>query len=312
MKHDNVVIFDKLGNPSIMVKYTPEAGKPVDPMFIIGNEEMEAIYISKYINTMVNGLPCSLPFMKPAHSMNFDEASAACRAKGEGWHLITNAEWEYLIAESRAAGTMPHGNTDCGKYYFDQSEKGEVYDHYHTLPGTGPLTWSNTHDADGVFDLCGNFLEWVAGLRLKKGTIQYIENNDAAVADLSPDSKAWKSVEAAGKTIKLSAEGAGVVVTTDEPKEDWNGCHFKDMEIRLEEVPDILHKLGIIPENQKEEMAGIFADSGEEETVPFRGSGFHNASYGGPSYVGLSNPRSYVSGGVGFRSAFYKRKTENR
>lgn len=311
MKHENVVIFDKLGNPSIMVKYTPEAGKPVDPMFIIGKEEVEAIYISKYPNTMVKGLPCSLPFMKPAYNMNFDEASAACRAKGRGWHLVTNAEWEYLIAESRAAGTMPHGNTDCGQYYFDKSEKGEAYDGYHTLTGSGPLTWSNTHDADGVFDLCGNVWEWVAGLRLKKGIIQYIENNDAAVADLSTDSEAWKSVEVAGKTVKLSAEGAGVAVTTDEPEEDWNGCHFKDMEIRLDEVPDILHKLGIIPENQKEETAGIFADSGEEETLPLRGSSFNDTSSGGVGALYLSNPRSCSSYDVGFRSAFYKRKTEN-
>lgn len=311
MKHENVVLFDKLGNPSIMVKYTPEAGKPVEPVFIIENEPVEAVYISKYTNTMVNGLPCSLPFMKPAHSVNFDEASAACRAKGEGWHLMTNTEWEYLLAESRAAGTMPHGNTDYGKYYFDNTEKGEVYDGYHTLPGTGPLTWSNTHEADGVFDLCGNFWEWVAGLRLKKGVIQYIENNDAAIADLSKESEAWKSVEVAGKTVKLSAEGAGVAVTTEEPEENWDGCHFKDMEIKLDEVPDILHKLGIIPENQKEEMAGIFADSGEEETLPLRGSGFYNTSYGGPSSVSLYNPRSGVNYDVGFRSAFFKRKTEN-
>mgnify|MGYP003278192681 CR=1 FL=1 len=312
MKHENVVLFDKLGNPSIMVKYTPEAGKPVDPMFIICGEEMEAIYISKYTNTMVKGLPCSLPFMKPVGGMDFDKASAACRAKGEGWHIMTNTEWEYLLNESRAAGTMPHGNTDSGKYYFDKSESGEVYDGCHTLPGTGPLTWSNTHDVDGVFDLCGNFWEWVAGLRLKKGVIQYIENNDAAVADLSPDSEAWKSVEAAGETVKLSAEGAGVVVTTDEPADDWNGCRFKDMEIRLDEVPDILQKLGIIPENQKEEMAGIFADSAEEETLPIRGSSFGYTSDGGPSNVHLHYPRSYVGNGVGFRSAFFKRKTENR
>lgn len=311
MKHENVVLFDKLGNPSIMVKYTPEEGKEPDQMFVINNEIVEAIYISKYTNTMVNGLPCSLPFMKPAHSMNFDEASAACRAKGEGWHIMTNAEWGYLLAESRAAGTMPHGNTNCGKYYFNPEESGTTYDGYHTLPGSGPMTWSNTHEASGVFDLCGNFWEWVAGLRLTKGVIQYIENNDAAIADLSKDSAAWKTVEAAGKTVKLSAEGAGVVVTTEEPAEGWDGCRFKDMEIRLDEVPDILHKLGIIPENQKEEMAAIYVDSEETETLPFRGSGFYGTSLGGPSYVCLLNPRSLVLGNIGFRSAFFKRKTEN-
>lgn len=35
MKHENVVLFDNAGLPSIMVKFTPEAGKPLDPVFTV-------------------------------------------------------------------------------------------------------------------------------------------------------------------------------------------------------------------------------------------------------------------------------------
>ena len=49
MKHENVVLFDNAGLPSIMVKFTPEAGKPkpLDPIFKVCGRTAKAIYISK-------------------------------------------------------------------------------------------------------------------------------------------------------------------------------------------------------------------------------------------------------------------------
>ncbi|MCM1374043.1 MAG: SUMF1/EgtB/PvdO family nonheme iron enzyme [Muribaculum sp.] len=316
MKHENVVLFDNAGLPSIMVKFTPEAGKPLDPVFMVCGRRAKAIYISKYENTIVKGVPCSIPFAQAANCIDFDEASALCRGKGEGWHLMTNAEWEYLHKESLAGGTMPHGNTASGSYFFDKSESGEKYDYGHTLTGSGPVTWTHTHTPDGVCDLCGDNWEMTAGLRLVKGAIEYIKDNDAAVADLSTDSKAWQRAKtAAGQDIFLDASKGGVTVTTEAPEEDcWDGCRFKGMEINLEEVPDILRQLGIVPENVKEETAYIYADTGEEEAVPFRGSGFHHTSHGGFGALRLYYPRSFVYGIVGFRSAyveFEELETEN-
>ena len=40
--------------------------------------------------------------------------------------------------------------------------------------------------------------------------------------------------------------------------------------------------------------------------LPIRGSAFNNTSNSGPSALNLGNPRSYSSGRVGFRSAFYE------
>ena len=305
MKHENVVLFDNGGLPSIMVKFTPEAGKPLDPVFMVCGRRAKAIYISKYENTIVKGIPCSIPFAKAANCIDFNAASALCRGKGDGWHLMTNAEWEYLHNESLSGGTMPHGNTARGSYYFDEDESGEKYDYGHTLTGSGPVTWTHTHTPDGVCDLCGDNWEMVAGLRLVKGAIEYIKDNDAAVADLSPDSEAWQRAKtAAGQDIFLDASSGGVTVTTEAPEDGWNGCRFKGMEINLEEVPDILRQLGIVPENVKEEKAYIYADSGEDETIPFRGSGFDYTSNGGLGALRLSDPRSRVRSFVGFRSAY--------
>lgn len=316
MKHENVVLFDKEGLPSIMVKFTPEAGKPLDPVFMVCGRRAKAIYISKYENTLVKGVPCSIPYAKAAHSISFNAASRLCREKGSGWHLMTNAEWEYLHNESISGGTLPHGNTDCGAYYWDKDERGEKYDYGHTLTGSGPVTWTHTHTPDGVCDLCGDNWEMVAGLRLVKGAIEYIKDNDAAVADLSPDSKAWQRAKTvAGQDIFLDASSGGVTVTTEAPEEDcWDGCRFTDLEIKLEEMPEILQQLGIVPQNVEEEMAYIYADNGEEEAVPFRGSGFYRTSRGGLGALRLYYARSDVLHDVGFRSAyveFEELETEN-
>lgn len=304
MKHENVVLFDNAGLPSVMVKFTPEAGKPLDPVFMVCGRRAKAIYISKYENALVKCVPCSIPFAKAANKIDFNTASTLCRGKGPGWHLMTNAEWMYLQNESIEGETLPHGNTAYGSYYWDKSESGEKYDYGHTLTGSGPVTWTHTHTPDGVCDLCGNNWEMTAGLRLRKGAIEYIKDNDAAVVDLSPDSEAWQTAKtAAGETIYLDAWN-GVTVTTEAPEDGWGGSSFKEMEIALDEVPEILRQLGIIPQNVKKETAYIYADSEEDETIPFRGSSFSDSSLGGLGALHLSNPRSSVSNNVGFRSAY--------
>lgn len=310
MKHENVVLFDKNGLPSIMVKFTPDAEKPLDPMFMIGGRRAKAIYISKYGNTMIKGAPCSVPFAQPANNYTLEEASELCRSKGPGWHLMTTAEWEYLHNESIEGGTLPHGNTNCGKHFWDKSETGERYDYGHTLAGSGPATWSHTHEESGVYDLCGNNWELTAGSRISKGRIEYIEDNDAAVADISKDSEAWQPAKtAAGEDIYIIPTEDGLQLTTSRPNEletDWNCCPFNELEVKLDEVPEILKQLGFIPANIADEKAYIYADAELEEAVPFRGSNFGYASNGGVGALYLRNERSGSGYGVGFRSAYYE------
>ena len=47
IKHNNVVIFDDRGIPSIMVRFENPRVAVTPEMFIIGGKEVDAIYISK-------------------------------------------------------------------------------------------------------------------------------------------------------------------------------------------------------------------------------------------------------------------------
>lgn len=83
----NEVIYDKNGRPDIMVVFTPsELGLPDT----LRGRKVKEYAISKYQNTLIDGVPYSLPFMKPAVNISHDEAIRLCESKGEGWHLITN------------------------------------------------------------------------------------------------------------------------------------------------------------------------------------------------------------------------------
>lgn len=121
--HNNVVIFDDRGIPSIMCRFVrPKDAEEVPAVFKIGDKVADAIYISKYPNTVIDGRAYSMPMADPTANITFDEAVQACRCKGLGWHLMTAVEYEYLLNQSREKGTMPHGNTDWGKDYYHKDE----------------------------------------------------------------------------------------------------------------------------------------------------------------------------------------------
>lgn len=96
IKHNNVAVFDDRGIPSMMVRFENPRAAVTPEMFIIGGKEVDAIYISKYPNKVIKGRAYSLPMVDPTTEITFDEALAACRTKGEGWHLMTATEGEYL------------------------------------------------------------------------------------------------------------------------------------------------------------------------------------------------------------------------
>ena len=202
---DVVAIYDNAGIPSIMHRFRRMDDKDLfhggkdkpHPAFIIGGEVYDEIYISVYENTMINGKPYSLPYMEPVTSITADKFADACFAKGEGWHCMTAAEWGLLACLSWKNGTLPHGNTNCGKYHADPTECGvNVKDSNKTLTGSGPATWTHDHTPTGVHDLCGNVLEVVRGLRIKDGALWAAENNDAALpeTDLTTCGDGWKPI----------------------------------------------------------------------------------------------------------------------
>ncbi len=316
-EHNNVMIFDERGIPSIMCRFErPKDTAEVPAMFKIGGRVVDAIYISKYENVVIDGKAYSLPMVDPTINIDFDEAVTACKAKGEGWHLMTAVEWEYLLNQSREKGTMPHGNTNCGSDYYHDSEFGKHPDKssYRTLTGSGPATWNHDHTIYGVSDLNGNVWEWLAGLRIKDGIIEHIPDNNAALAecDLSRDSKEWQEIKTSRGTVRANVEDGDITITDTAAGEDYtpdyDGTRIQNLEIDLQEIQQALRDLGIVPENraESEKKTYVYFDTTEGEYMPIRGSSYGTSSNSGPSAVSLNVVRSHSRDSIGFRSAFYE------
>lgn len=316
-EHNNVVIFDDRGIPSIMCRFERQKDATETPaIFKIGEYMADAIYISKYPNVIIKGRAYSLPMLDPVANVTFDVAVAACITKGEGWHLMTAVEWEYLLNQSREKDTMPHGNTDYGTDYYHKEEKADCdgCGYGRSKTGRGPATWNHDNAIYGVSDLNGNVWEWLAGLRLLDGAIEYIPNNDAALTgcDLSRNSKEWQQLRTARGPVRVEVEAGEITITDRKAAEDYtpdyDGTRIADLKIDLQEVPQALKDLGIVPDKRAESelKTYVYFDATEGEWLPLRGSSFGNASDSGASALYLGNPRSHSYVSVGFRSAFYE------
>lgn len=312
VKEETVVIYDDAGIPSIMRKFSRVTNaelfggsdKP-HPAFVIGGEVYDEIYISVYPNCNINGKPYSLPFQKLWTDITNDDAAKACFSKGEGWHLMTAVEWGLIANICAKNGTLPHGNTDYGKYHADGDEKGVTYnDGGKTLAGSGPATWTHNHQPDGVHDLCGNVWEMLRGLRIKDGQLQKAQDNDAAMdIDLSESSEKWLSVSADdGKAVYVSVND-GIRFTTDDGiSQDYEGCAWEDVEMDCDS-----EQLKALALYNGEEKAYCWIDSTDGEYFPIRGGDWHCGANAGVFNVSLISPRAYSFAHLGFRSAYYKK-----
>lgn len=312
--YDVVAIYDNAGIPSIMHRFRRVSNKDLfggedkpHPAFVIGGEAVDEIYISVYQNTMINGKPYSLPRMKPATDITMEDFAQACFSKGEGWHCLTAAEWGLLANTSLKLGTLPHGNTNYGKWHGDESEAGESAScGGMTLTGTGPATWTHDHTATGVHDLCGNIWEFCRGMRIVNGALQAAENNDAAMpeTDLSENGTGWKPiVDNEGKAIRVSVVNDKIRFTTEEEiGHDYTGNRWGEvaMECKSDELKALAFFAG-------EKDPYCFVDSTEGEYILFRGGSWNSGSYAGLFYSDLADHRSFAGGSVGGRSAFYKK-----
>lgn len=305
----NEVIFDSRGIPDIMVVFTPdELGLPAE----IRGKAVKEYAISKYPNTLIGGVPYSMPYQQPAVNVNHDEAIRLCESKGPGWHLITNDEWAALAHQSRKNGTLPRGNTDCGKSHSHPEETGTTYKDSSgsskTLTGSGPVTWNHDHTAEGVADMCGNIWEHVGGIRFVNGQVQVIPNNEAAAgADQSKDSKEWTPLYTAdGDTIYYDVEDGRIGLRPVEPdSKDYDGVEFKELIGSAIDVPEKLIELGLYPAPGYEGTDYFWLDT-DGERIVFRGRHWYTGANAGVFSFNGSYSRAYVYWDVGFRSALVR------
>lgn len=304
----NEVIFDDRGIPDIMVAFMPdELGLPAE----LKGRKVEAYLIGKYQATMIDGVPHSLPFQQPAVNVSHDDAIRLCEAKGPGWHLITNDEWAALAHQSRKNGTLPRGNTGSGKSHSHPEETGTTYDggYGKTLTGSGPVTWNHDHTAEGVADMVGNVWEHVGGIRFLDGQVQIIPNNEAAAgADQSPDSKEWTAIYTPdGDPVYYNVKGGEIVLQPTAPEgKDYDGVPFCDLHGRADmDVPDKLIELGLYPAPDYESEEYFWLDTDGERCV-YRGGYWGSGALAGVFGLDGGNSRSGSSTDVGFRSALVR------
>lgn len=304
VKETPVVVYDKNGLPNMMLKVenTAPTKEQADPIFIVKGVEYDSVYLSRFLNSAVGDQVVSLPFRDPLASINMDDAIQRIRQKGEGWHLLTNCEWQY-IKDTTRPGT--HGNTAYGKYHGDDAERGVLSEYGRTETGSGPASWYHNGDKEtGIADTIGNVWKIVSGIRLKRGKLEYMANNDAAApdADLSEESTEFLEVLVDGSPVKIGPGENGMMITTGEV-EGWDCVERGDVCIDLKTVPDILKDIGIITDDTETETDIFAADAELDEAICFVGADWNNASASGPSALYLSDPRTSAGAYIGLFSA---------
>ena len=327
----NTVIMDDMGMPSIMVVWPKQNNKDIikggsdrTHYGSIVNDVEKTMYISKYINIIVNDRAYSLPFQDPANSLDFDRAVSVCRNKGKGWGVMPYSLWSQVALWTRKNGTMPRGNNNYGQDHAYPLEKGvpipgglDLGRVARTATGSGPATWNHNWLPDGIADMNGNVWEWCAGLRLVDGEIQIVPNANVMDQDVSlgANSNVWKAIMPDGSLVDPGTSGtlkydavSGITLGTSVTKsqDDGAGVGYTSMGLASGvTVPEIAKALILYPD----EKGGDYGDDyrwlvDKGERLPLLGGDWYTGSYAGVFDLSLNSARSYAIRAVGFRSAY--------
>lgn len=323
----NTVKLDDVGMPSVMFvvpKYlssqlNSNLDATVHRAFKMNNAEKDKVYLSKYQNIVMNNRAYSLPMQNPAHTINWDNALAACRAKGEYWGLTPMALWGAIALWCKTNNTMPRGNNNSGSDIGYPHERGVITTDGKTATGSGPNSWNHNNAPDGIADLNGNVSEWCAGFRVVQGEIQVIPDADCmlSTSDMSEGSSHWKAILEDGTLVD---PGTADTLKYDYVTSKWTlaktitnmddssrYCYFKDMQDGGLMVPQLLKELAVFPADSSGYNNEYFYlnNGAAASRFPYRGGSRTDATSAGVFCSGLNGARSLASTALGFRSAFY-------
>lgn len=347
----NQVVMDDVGIPSVYVQKAPRTLKDLlsscensstHPAFLVHGKQVSKLMIGKYQGKAHKNRMYSLPGEDPQANINLNDFELYCKNKGNGHHCITAAEWAFLALCCKKDGKMPKGNNSWGKSDGETSataipswiwpnadvNKGKTA---RVATGTGPVTWTDTQDSSGIWDLNGNVWEWVSGIRLVKGELQVIPYNDAAALDVTTgaDSGEWKAVNAdatAWENLFVTPTGQGA--TANAVKLDWveshwqwgktidhsenvsHDCAFTAVTMTgLSEFCQMYMKaMALVKDGDDGDYQSdhMWANNGADERCAFRGGAFNNGADAGVFALSFYNPRSRVGVADGGRPAYYE------
>ena len=330
----NTVLFDDKQMPSIMVPFnkflisdviTGGSSNP-HPAFSVGGVEKDVIYVSKFLNCVINSRGYSLAGKDPAASMNFDTALTYCRNKGTGWCLTPFSVWAAIALWCRKNGTMPRGNNNYGADHGYPLEKGTpsmARDSSNrvqrTATGSGPNTWNHNWMPDGIADLNGNINEWCAGMRLVDGEIQIIPYANIFDPEVSngDTSTAWKAIKSDGSLVSPATSGTlkydylnskVTLITGSVTDTGGSGRSTEYKSLGLESgltAPELAKALILYPDEPNGDYGGDYHYANMSgERLPICGGGWLSGANAGVFYVNLRDARSNSYASLGFRSAF--------
>ena len=346
----NVFLYDDKEMPSTFV-YIPKfrlcdvlstEDTTIHPAFRVGGVEIDGFYFGKFQTHHYNSRAYSLPGEDPSANATLDTFVACARAKGGNFHEITNAEWAAVALWCHKNGTEPYGNNNYGKdrretlYKAIPTTKSSGQTN-HVATGTGPITWSHDRTLGGIWDMNGNVSEWCTSLRLVKGEVQVIVDNNAAdpTADLSATSAAWMAINAAATgwaDLFIEPDGSGTTsgsVKLDYVSSKWKwdttissssdssrNCAFKDITASAnigDTAKLLLMALALLPDtaltgdNIDATYGGdyFYANNEAAERCLYRGGSWSSGASNGVFCALLSSPRSHSYADLGGRSASY-------
>ena len=335
----NTIVLDDRGLPSFMVRVPKGtiadvidgATQNTHPAFIVDGVEKDEILISKYQNIVKDDRAYSLPLMDPRVSLTFDQAMRYCENKGQGWHLMTNAERAYLALWSKKNETMPRGNNNYGSDHSAPHEKG-IATHMsdatrigRVATGSGPASWAHDGTTAGIYDLNGNVTEWIGGLRLMDGEIQIIPYNNAALhVNQDANSTLWKAILPDGSLVEPGTAGTlkydylnspptlgGKIVLTDtltnQQTEESPYAYQTFETLNIKEglsAAELLKALALFPQDNSDHGGDYIYMRNMGERLPRFGGNWADGSRAGVFFLSLHYFRSDSSDNRGFRSAY--------